>query len=242
MSIHHFVSHLDQVIPYTGEGSYIAKRLVLYPIGASGYAHATLLTMPPGTKVLSHWHDDREAVFYCLQGDGIFVLDETERHASPGTAMLQPVHAIHGFVAGGDEFRFLDFALFTDTAVERPVDACFAQVGDLTPIERPFGTETPLFPRFANPAISFVGERRIDGRLDESSVEPGTEQIVLVLDGDGELELAGTRVALRAGSIVYLIADLPFAIEGRLLTVSSSSRPGRIPEPPLFDRLRARCG
>lgn len=242
MSLHHFVSHLDQVIPYTGDGSYVAQRLVLYPIGASGYAHATLLTMPAGTKVLSHWHDDREAVFYCLRGDGLFVLDETERHATPGTAMLQPVHAIHGFVAGRDEFRFLDFALFTDTAVERPVDACFAQLEELAPVERRFGTETPLFPRFANPAISFVGERRIDGRLDESDVEPGTEQIVLVLDGEGELQLAGARAPLRAGSIVYLIADLPFAIEGRLRTVSASSRAGRIAEPPLFDRLRARCG
>lgn len=241
MSIHHFVSHLDQVIPYTGDGSYIAKRLVLYPIGASGYAHATLLTMPAGTKVLSHWHDDREAVFYCVQGEGLFVLDETQRRAVPGTAMLQPVNAVHGFVAGDGEFHFLDFALFTDAAVERRVDACFAEVGALRSEERRYGTETRFFASFANPAITFVGERRIDGRLDLSDIGPGTEQIVLVLDGEGELELAGARMPLRAGSVAYLIADLPFVIEGRLRTVSSCSRPGRIAEPPLFNRLRARC-
>ena len=242
MSLHHFVTHLDQVIPYTGEGSYVAKRLVLYPIGASGFAHATLLTMPAGTKVLSHWHDDREAVFYCLRGEGLFVLDETERRATPGTAMLQPVNAVHGFVAGDAEFHFLDFALFTDRAVDRAVETCFSHVDELPAVDRPFGTETPLFREFANPAVTFVGERRIDGRLDENDVDAGTEQIVLVLDGEGELDLAGRRVPLRAGSVAYLIAGIPFAIEGRLRTVCSSSRPGRIPEPPLFDRLRSRCG
>jgi len=150
------------VIPYTGDGSYVAKRLVNYPIGAAGFAHATLLTMPPETKVLSHWHDDREAVFYCVRGEGLFVLDDVERTATPGTAMLQPVHAIHGFLAGGEEFHFLDFALLSDVAV------------------------------------------------------------------------------LRAGSILYLIADLPFAVTGRLRTVCASSVAGRIPEPPLFARLRDR--
>jgi quercetin dioxygenase-like cupin family protein len=240
VSIHHFTSHLDQVIPYTGDGSYVAKRLVLYPIGASGYAHATLLTMPPGTKVLSHWHDDREAVFYCLQGEGLFVLDDVERAATPGTAMLQPLNAVHGFVAGAADFHFLDFALFTDLSASRDPDACFVELADLRSVATRYGDETPLFDTFANPCIRFVGERRIDGRFDESDVHDGTEQIILVLEGAGELELLGQRVPLRPGSVMYLIAGLPFSVRGTLRTIGSSSDSGRIPEPPLFDALRSR--
>lgn len=239
MSIHHFTSHLDQVIAYRGDGSYVAKRLVLYPIGAAGYAHATLLTMPPGTKVLSHWHDDREAVFYCLQGDGLFVLDDVEHEASAGTAMLQPLHAVHGFVAGSSDFHFLDFALFTEHGVERAAADCFSKVESIAPHERSYGADVPLFPSFANPAIRFVGERHIDGTFTHADVDEGTEQIVLVLAGEGELELLGQRTPLRTGSVAYLIAGLPFAICGPVRVVTSSSLTGRIAEPPLFDRLRA---
>jgi quercetin dioxygenase-like cupin family protein len=228
------------VVPYTGDGSYVAKRLVNYPIGAGGFAHATLLTMPPETKVLSHWHDDREAVFYCVRGEGLFVLDEVERTATPGTAMLQPVHAIHGFLAGAEEFHFLDFALLSDVAVARETHACFTHVEEIAAQPRVYGSEKPLFAEFANPAIRFVGERHIDGTFTEQEVEAGTEQIVFVLDGEGELELLGRSVPLRAGNILYLIADLPFAVTGRLQTVCASSIAGRIPEPPLFARLRDR--
>jgi quercetin dioxygenase-like cupin family protein len=226
-------------VPYTGDGSYVAKRLVNYPIGASGHVHATLLTMPPNTKVLSHWHDDREAVFYCIRGEGLFVLDDVERTATPGFAMLQPVHAVHGFLAGGDEFHFLDFALLTETAVPRPTESCFVHVDERRSQPTRYGSETTLFHEVANPAIRFLGERRIEGTFTDADVEPGTEQIVMVLEGKGELDLLGRSVPLRQGSIAYLIADLPFAIDGRLRTIAASSVAGRIPEPPLFARLRA---
>jgi quercetin dioxygenase-like cupin family protein len=239
MSINHFISHLEQIIPYHGDGSYIAQRLVLYPIGAAGYAHATLLTMPPGTKVLSHWHDDREAVFYCLRGEGLFVLDDVEHAATAGSAMLQPLHAIHGFVAGATDFQFLDFALFTSDGMERNAADCFARVEDVAPQQRAYGTDLPLFTSFANTAIRFVGERLIDGTFTDADVDAGTEQIVLVLDGEGELELLGRRTPLRTGSIAYLIARVPFAIHGTVRVVTSSSLTGRIAEPPFFDRLRA---
>lgn len=195
--------------------------------------------MPPGTKVLSHWHDDREAVFYCVRGTGLFVLDELEQTATPGTAMLQPVGAVHGFLADDDEFHFLDVALLTDTAVAREPRDCFTHVDEVPAVPRGYGSEQALFGGFANPAIRFVGERRIDGAFTDADVEAGTEQIVLVLAGEGQLELLGRFVPLREGSIVYLIADLPFVVRGYLRTICASSRAGRIPEPPLFSRLRA---
>lgn len=239
MSIRHFTSHLDEIIAYTGDGSYIAKRLVLYQIGASGYVHATLLMMPPGTKALSHWHDDREAVFYCVEGQGTFVLDGVEQEAGPGTAMLQPLNAVHGVAAGESEFHVLDFALFTETGVAREASTCFTNIADRPPVTKRYGEEKALFEDFANPHIRFVGERRIDGQFTEADVHPGTEQIVLILEGEGQLELLDHTIPLRAGSIMYLIANLPFHVSGHVRTVCASSDSGRIPEPPLFDMLRS---
>jgi quercetin dioxygenase-like cupin family protein len=240
MSIRHFTSHLEEIIAYTGDGSYIAKRLVLYQVGASGYVHATLLMMPPGTKVLSHWHDDREAVFYCVQGQGTLILDDVEKEAGPGTAMLQPLNAVHGVTGGQSEFHVLDFALFTETGVTREVSTCFTNIADRPAVATQYGQETALFDDFANPHIRFVGERHIDGQFTEADVPPGTEQIMLVLEGEGKLELLGQTMPLRVGSIMYLIANLPFRISGCVRTVGASSDPGRIPEPPLFDKLRSR--
>ena len=90
MSLQHFVTHLDEVIAYNGDASYTAKRLVQYPIGASGYIHGTLLLMPPGTKVLSHWHDDREAMFVCVSGTGHDGVLPVHRHPARHLLRVHP--------------------------------------------------------------------------------------------------------------------------------------------------------
>jgi mannose-6-phosphate isomerase-like protein (cupin superfamily) len=248
MSIQHFVTHLDEVIPYTGDASYVAKRLVHYPIGASGYIHGTLLLMPPGTKVLSHWHDDREAMFVCVGGTGRFALDELEREVRPGIAMLQPFLAVHGFQATGDEeFRFLDLALFADHGADIAPENCFVDVEEVTPEPTGFGERRPYFPpeTYGNPAIRFVGEYRIrpGGVLTEADRPAGTETIMLAIGGTGELDLLGRRMPVTPGSVHYLIRDLPFTIRSTgpepLRYITGSSLPGRYLEPPLFDRLRA---
>lgn len=212
-----------------------------YPLGATGYAHATMLTMPPGTKVLSHWHDDREAVFYCVAGEGLFVLDDVERRAMPGHAMLQPLHAAHSFVATGDApFHFVDFALLTGSGPPRRAEECFVHADEITTVPTAYGEDRPLFSDYGNPAIQFVGERRLDRPMTHNDIPSGTEQILLVLHGTGELDLLDETISLRSGSIMYLIEGIRFRIEGRMRLLGTSSRPGRIREPPYFAEARRR--
>jgi len=246
VSAGHFTTHLDEVIAYNGDGSYTAKRLVLYPIGATGYAHATLLMMPAGTKVLSHWHDDREAVFLGLAGRGRFLLDGVERAAVAGTAMLQTRGAVHGFKAEGEErFDFLDVALLTDRGDHADAAGCFCEVGEVVDAETAYGSARALFAgRFANPAIRFVGERTVapGAGYGAETTPRGCEQIQLVTRGRGEVRLLGRTVELRAGSVLYAVDGLDFELragdEG-LGLVAAVSAMGRIPVPPWFAGLRS---
>jgi quercetin dioxygenase-like cupin family protein len=244
-TLRHFVSHLDEIVTYVGEGSYAAKRLVLYPIGATGYVHATLLMLAPGTKVLSHWHDDREAVFYCVAGSGSFVLDEVEHEATAGSAMHQTWQAVHGLAAVGSErFDVLDLALFTDHGKHRDPESCFTVLDPTGGEATDFGRRIPLVSQdvFASDAVRFVGELVLRDLFTEKHVERGTEQILLVLSGSGAIHLLDQRVPIRPGSILYLI-DFPFGIkpDDELRLVGASSRMGRISVPPLFANLMARA-
>ena len=251
MSIHHFTSHLDQVITYYGDGSYTAKRLVQFTWGASGYTHGAVLTMPPGTKALTHWHPDRESIYYCIGGSGIFWLDTVERQVGVGDAMFIPLMSAHCAVNTGPEpLVFLDYALFSDIRSSIDPGACFSNIETVPAVETAFGQDRPLFPQstYGNPAIRWVGELWVEpGRaLTERDVEPGTEQILQVLEGEGALDLLGQRLALSPGSVQYLIDGLPFRIgntgRSRLRLLGTRSRPGRIPEPPLFEQVRRRTG
>lgn len=251
MSLQHFVTHLDEVIAYNGDASYTAKRLVQYPIGACGYIHGTLLMMPPGTKVLSHWHDDREAMFVCVSGTGRFALDEVEREVRPGIAMLQPFLAVHGFQATGtEEFHFLDLALFAERGADIAPEDCFVDIEEVEPEPTGYGERRPYFPpeTYGNPKVAWVGEYRIaPGRsMTEADRPEGTETIMLALSGMGTLTYLGRTVPITPGSVHYLIAGVPFAIENsgdeQLRYITGSSEPGRYLEPPLFARLRAAAG
>lgn len=247
MSIHHFVSHLDQVIPH--QEGYIGKRLVTFLAGAVGYAHGIFLTLPAGTKILSHWHEDREAVFYCVSGAGTFVLDDREMRVGPGDAMFVPLTSVHGFVANQNSpFHFLDFALFSTHRSVAAIDDCFAAGVDLPGTPERYGRRRALFRQetYGNPAIKFVGEYVVNPHADFSDrdVDPSSEQILLALDGVGQLEYLGESLPVSAGSIQYLIQGVPFRIENRgtaqLRLVGTSSQPGRYLEPALFQTLRNR--
>ena len=252
----HFISHMDQIIVYFGDGSYRAKRLVQYPIGVSGFAHGTMLMMPKGSKVLSHWHDDREAIFYCVAGSGTFVLDGEHEPIGPGDVMFQPLMAIHGAAASSEEeFHFIDFALFapnegaTGRGAVRPVsrEECFFRAANVPETGTKFGVRRDFAPRggFLNQAIRWIGEIWVgEGQmLGPSDIDDRAEHISMVLSGTGRLRMLDTVVELRPGSVQYLIAGLAFTLENcgtePLRLVGVSSLPGRIPEPPYFDALRA---
>ncbi len=245
MSLHHFVSHISEIESYRGEGSYTARRLVHFggggakgTAGICGYAHAAELYLPPGIKLLSHWHSDREAIFYCLSGEGIFLLDGIERRVGPGDGMFMPLGALHGGLnAGTAEFRFLDCALFTDQRSSIEVgDRCFANLDQATAETERGATVRNLFSPeiFGNKKIEWWGELWLEPGQEMSQKRyPEAEQILYVLEGTGLLHLWDREVSLRPGSIAYIVAGASHAItntsDTRLRLVGSRSRIGRVP-------------
>jgi quercetin dioxygenase-like cupin family protein len=250
MSLQHFVSHISEIEAYFGEGSYRAKRLVHFggagTGGICGYAHAAELYLAPGTKLLSHWHQDREAIFYCLEGEGVFLLDGLERRVGPGDGMFIPLGAVHGgFNAGAREFRFLDCALFTDTRSPLEVgEGCFARIGSAPTTTARGVTWKSLFPRetFGNQAIVWWGEVWLEpGQRMQPDRYEDDEQIFYVLEGRGRLWLGPGEVELRPGSIVHILPDVVHALanagESPMRLVGSRSGIGRVLMPDYYRRL-----
>lgn len=247
-NLQHFASHISEVEPYAGEGGYRARRLVhfgsgLVTAGICGYVHAAGLYLAPRAKLLPHWHQDREAIFYCLEGDGSFLLDGLERAVGPGDAMFIPLGALHGGRnRGGNEFRFLDCALFTGIRSPLPVgDACFARLADAPETsargavwKAPFARDT-----FGNTAILWWGELLVGpGRALERGIDAEAEQILYVLEGSGRLSLWDQEIEVRPGSIVYILPGVPHGVatmgEERLRMVGSRSRIGRVGMPEYY--------
>lgn len=242
--IRHFTSHLSEILEHH-EG-YRGRRLVTFLAGAEGYAHGIHLVLPSGTKILSHWHEDREAIFYCMRGHGYYFLDGEAREVFAGDVMFIPLMAVHG-VAGGDaDLEILDFALFSDTRSTAAAEDCFAHALDRGVETTPFGVRRTFFPPeiYGNPAIKWVGvyELRTGEALGIRDVPIGTEQLIIVQEGYGTLQYLGSRLELRPGSIAYLIAGVDFVIRPlsgqNLVLVGTSSVPGRYPEPQLFKTLK----
>lgn len=248
MSLHHFVSHISEIERYNSEGSYYGRRLVnfggggLNTSGICGYVHAAELYLPPGIKLLSHWHQDREAIFYCLSGEGLFLLDGIERHIGPGDGMFIPLGAVHGAVNTGDgEFRFLDCAFFTHrrSSIETGED-CFSNIDD-TPSPGDGGALLkPLFrPEiYGNEKIKWWGEIRMNtGQMMENHYKD-QELLFYILEGNGELNFFDRDISLRSGSIAYIIPDIPYRIgnsgKSPLRLICSRCQIGRVPVPPFF--------
>jgi quercetin dioxygenase-like cupin family protein len=241
----HLINHLDEILEYRGDASYAAKRLVAYPNGASGYAHATLLRMPPRTKVLTHWHDDREAIFYCKSGTGALLLDGDLFEAAPGSAMLQRRLQAHGVVAGDETFEVLDIALFLATAeMTERADGRFVARDGYVEERTAYGRAATPFPpaAFSNPAVTGFAELTVAaGRaLTAADLDPESEHILFVLAGDGVLSYLGGEHPLREGHVAYLVAGTQFALAAAsdVVALCVSTLPGRIEEPPWFNRLR----
>lgn len=252
MSVHHFVSHVSQIEVYNAEGGYLGRRLVHFGGGGTGggqicgYAHAAELYLPPGKRLISHWHHDREAIFYCLSGEGVFFLDGVERPVGPGDGMFMPLGALHGALnTGGSDLRFLDCALFTDRRSPVGVgEGCFANIERVeSASERGAVTQALFRPEtFGNPRVRWWGEVWLEpGQAMSAGRYEREEQILYVLEGRGVLRLWDQDVALRPGSIAYIIAGATHALTNvgnvRLRLAGSRSEIGRVPTPPYYQEL-----
>lgn len=245
-AIRHFITRLSEVLPHR-EG-YLGTRLVTFMAGATGYAHALLLTVPPRTKVLSHWHTDREAIFVCTSGRGIFVLDDLEWEVLPGDALFLPLTHIHGIANPFDApMEMLDFALFSDDESSTTLAECRSPASDAIWETTNYGRSRTYFRRqiYGNPAIQWVGELWVDPgqELDSSCFPTNTEKILLVAEGLGRLSYLGEQVVLEQGVAVHLVSGVAFSLtsddQQAMRLIGTASLAGRYVEPVVFSRLRS---
>jgi mannose-6-phosphate isomerase-like protein (cupin superfamily) len=249
VNIAHFVYNLDQIQPYEGEGSWDGRRLVAFGLGTTttsgvcGYCHAIELRVPPGRRILPHWHGDREAVYYCIGGRGRFWLDETIREVGPGDAMFQTLYALHGADnVGGEDLRFVDVAMFTETASPVPPgEACFTSLALAPATEHRGATLKTLFPRetYGNQRVEWCGELQLAARRRlERDCYPESEQILLALAGEGIVEVDGAEAPVRPGTVLYLPAGFPHSIRAKtaMRLFGARSRTGRMRRPRLLCR------
>lgn len=249
MILHHFVSHISEIGPTTFEGGYYGRHLVHGKADATqvcGYAHAMELYLPVGKKLVSHWHPNRENVFYCLSGEGVFFLGGIERRVGPGDGMFIPLGALHGGInLGVVDLGFFDSILPTERPSPLPVgEACFANIERAPTTTERGATVKTLFPRetYGNSKIEWWGEIRLEpGQEIASGRYEGAEQILYVLEGHGLLHLWDKEVALRPGSIAYIVAGATHAVantgQERMRIVGSRSQIGRVPTPEYYKSL-----
>lgn len=64
--------------------------------------------MPPGTAEVYHYHNNAQQVFYILQGEAVFTIDEKEMIAAKGDSLHVSPHIVHKIEnRSADELLFL---------------------------------------------------------------------------------------------------------------------------------------
>jgi quercetin dioxygenase-like cupin family protein len=254
LNLAYFVYHVSEIATFRHEEGYEGRRLngllggSVDKLGGS-YAQVIEVQVRAGQRILSHWHTDREAIFYCLSGRGRFLLDGLAREVGPGDAMFQPVHAVHGADnPDGVDLRFIEVVLQApEPSRVTTGEHCFTSVARATTSEHRGATLRSLFPpsTFGSQKIDWCGELHLgEGRSLAWYADPENEQTLLVLEGHGTAVLEDTTTDIRPGSILFIPAGF-----GHALTASRSlrlfgvqARAGREFVPELLRRGRASPG
>jgi quercetin dioxygenase-like cupin family protein len=221
----YFAYHVSEIAPFRHEEGYEGRRLNSLWGGAiegrEPGAHAQLLDcyLPAGRRLLSHWHVDREALFYCLGGSGRFLLDEHARPVRPGDAMFQPLGAVHGADnPGGEHLRYVEVVMPVTRPSPLPAgERCFTSLAASAAVEARGATWRPLFPPGTyGQQVDWIGELQLAaGRSLETLADPDAELTLLVLEGEGAAQIEGVELPIRAGSILYLPAGFEHGLSAR---------------------------
>jgi mannose-6-phosphate isomerase-like protein (cupin superfamily) len=88
-------------IPFLAQDEAVIRELVAHrnlPVKNQSLAEAT---MPPGSKVLRHYHRQTEEIYYILAGRGLMHLEGEEREVGPGDAIAILPGQVHGITTLG---------------------------------------------------------------------------------------------------------------------------------------------
>ncbi|MFL0245672.1 cupin domain-containing protein [Candidatus Clostridium stratigraminis] len=65
---------------------------------------ANVYHIPADKKVAMHKHDKHDEIFYCIQGEGFGVLEESEVELTVGKAFIVPAGSMHALRSDKDMY------------------------------------------------------------------------------------------------------------------------------------------
>jgi uncharacterized cupin superfamily protein len=168
-----------------------------------GRLHANdLLTQRVVELAGEEWTGPADEVLYVLDGEGELEVRDERHPLRPGTAV---------FLAGGTRWSGAGVRVLSVLVHDPPPASAAFAIRDLTAEEKGSATAGRQFVLGARPELGCASATQFIGL-----VPPGRapdhfhlyDEVIYILDGKGELEIAGERAPLRAGSCVHLPARL----------------------------------
>ena len=155
--------------------------------------------------------DDRDEVLYVLSGSGSVTIARERQNLSPGTA---------AYIARGTDWRVedADDLLVLSVLVTEPLPAngtAYAVV-DLAAEETKGATAGRQFRLLATPAVGCASVTQFVGYIPVGRAPDHFhkyDEVVYVLEGEGELHVDGESASLRAGSCIHFPARLVHSLE-----------------------------
>lgn len=146
--------------------------------------------------------DDADEVLYVLEGRGELAVDGEQHPLRPGTSV---------FVAAGTRWSATGVTALSVLAHEPPPAGAPFAIRDLTAEDKGTATAGRQFVLGATPEVGCESVTQFVGL-----VPPGRapdhfhpyDEVIYILDGEGELEIGGERAPLRPGSCIHLPARL----------------------------------
>ncbi len=86
---------------HDGTGEYFVRTL-LDDTPAQGFKYVRDLTLYPGSTIGLHPHAIDEEIYFVIEGEGVMVVDQEERHLGPGAVCLTPAGHSHALRNEGD--------------------------------------------------------------------------------------------------------------------------------------------
>jgi quercetin dioxygenase-like cupin family protein len=141
---------------------------------------------------------DADEVLYVLSGEGRVRFGDAEHGLRPGTAVFVPAGT--AWSADGD-------ARAVSVLVHDPEPAEAPAVVDLTAVEQGTATAGRHFLLGATPEVGCNSATQFVGLIPPGRAPDHFhryDEVIYVLEGEGELSVGGEQAALRAGSCVHL--------------------------------------
>jgi mannose-6-phosphate isomerase-like protein (cupin superfamily) len=182
----------------------VGYALMKFAMHESDAADGRLLECPEfsqrvGPLAGAHRDDACDEVLYVLAGSGSATIDGHEHGLGPGTAL---------FVARGTPWSADGDVRAVSVLVHEPTPATTTHaVVDLTAVDKGEATAGRAFLLGATPEVGCTSVTQFIGLIPPGRAPDHFhlyDEVIYVLEGEGELEIGGERAPLRPGTCIHL--------------------------------------